>query len=128
MEGVVWGLNAGLDVARSIAELPRELCDSIPEWIYPQQEEQIDPVLIGQDLSMVRKIMWNYVGIIRTRKRLTRALADLNYSHHRVDQFYRSARLTRPLIEMRNAVTAAWVITLSALSNKQSKGCHFVEK
>ncbi|MFA6076292.1 MAG: L-aspartate oxidase [Negativicutes bacterium] len=128
LEGVVWGINAGCDIAQSKHSIAAELCDSIPDWILPKIEETIDPVLINQDISMVRKIMWNYCGIIRNRKRMTRALADLNYLHHRVEQFYRSARITRQLIELHNAVTASWVIIRSALSNSESKGCHFVEQ
>jgi len=128
LEGVVWGLNAGCDIALSEHQVEVDLCDSIPDWIFPQTEETIDPVLINQDLSTVRNIMWNYCGIIRNRKRMARALADLNYLHHRVEQFYRSAHITRQIIELHNAVTAAWVIIRSALSNSESKGCHFVEE
>lgn len=127
LEGVVWGINAGLDIAETVRVVDAELCDSIPDWVFPKAEETIDPVLINQDISTVRKVMWNYCGIIRNRKRMARALADLNYLHHRVEQFYRSARITRQLIELHNSVTTAWVIIRSALSNGESKGCHFVE-
>jgi L-aspartate oxidase len=71
--------------------------------------------------------MWNYAGIIRSRKRLVRAQADLDYLSHRIEQFYRSARLTRQIIELRNSVLSASLIVRAALKNPVSLGCHYIE-
>ena len=92
LEGVVWGINAGNDVA-SFHVTDDGIFKSIPDWIYPEVQEKSDPIHIYQDRSMIRKIMWNYCGIIRSQKRLTRALADLEYLSRRIDQFYRSVSL-----------------------------------
>ncbi len=70
------------------------------------------PVLIQQDMLNIQSTMWNYAGIIRNRKRLERALADLNYLSHRIEQFYRQAKVSRSIIELRNAVLSAQVIVL----------------
>ena len=71
--------------------------------------------------------MWNYAGIIRTRKRLQRAAADLNYLTHRIEQFYQQARLTRGIVELRNSVLTAGLVVRAALANPVSKGCHYLE-
>jgi L-aspartate oxidase len=71
--------------------------------------------------------MWNYAGIIRSRKRLLRAQADLDYLSHRIEQFYREAKLTKRIIELRNSVITAAMIVQSALVNPVSKGCHYIE-
>jgi L-aspartate oxidase len=75
----------------------------------------------------IQSTMWNYAGIIRNRKRLERALADLNYLSHRIEQFYKQAMISRSIIELRNAVLAAHVIVSAAYSNSRSLGCHYLE-
>ncbi len=100
---------------------------SIPEWVYPSPAEEFDPVLIQQDMLNIQSTMWNYAGIIRNRKRLERALADLNYLSHRIEQFYKQAKVSRSIIELRNAVLAAHVIVSAAYSNARSLGCHYLE-
>jgi L-aspartate oxidase len=101
--------------------------DEIPLWEYPAREEEIDPVLISQDWLTIKTTMWNYAGIVRTRKRLMRAQSDMNYLHHRVMQFYKETALTRGLIELRNGIIAARLIIEQALRNKKSLGCHFIK-
>ena len=94
----------------------------------PRHAEEFDPVLIQQDMLNIQSTMWNYAGIIRNRKRLERALADLNYLSHRIEQFYRQATISRSIVELRNAVV--WrrtVIVSAAYSNGGSLGCHYVE-
>ena len=69
--------------------------------------------------------MWNYVGIVRTEKGLTRARSDLGYFFRRVMEFYKEAALTRDIIELRNAAVVSQVIAESALHNVKSIGCHY---
>ncbi|HEQ70928.1 MAG TPA: hypothetical protein ENN69_00425 [Spirochaetia bacterium] len=78
-------------------------------------------------MHTIRSTMWNYAGIVRNRKRLSRALSDLNYLAHRVEKFYRQARITRTIIELRNSVLTASLIVRAAQANKSSCGCHFIE-
>jgi L-aspartate oxidase len=97
----------------------------IPPWRGVKTRERVDPVLISQDLLTIRTTMWNYVGIVRTEKRLQRAKADLEYLSHRIERFYTEMRLTRQLVELRNAILVALVITNAALQNRVSRGCHY---
>ncbi len=128
LEGLYYGTAAGRDIVAHPASVSPALRRSIPDWVHPAPTEEFDPILIQQDMLSLQSTMWNYAGIIRTRKRLERALADLNYLSHRIEQFYRQAALTRPLIELRNALLASRVIVSAAYSNGKSVGCHFVEQ
>lgn len=126
LEGLVLGLRSGWDIAETYKRPTLEMRRSIPQWIFPQDEDKVDPILIKSDVHSIQALMWNYVGIIRSRKRLARALSDLNYHSHRIDRFYRQAGLTRELVELRNAVLTASVITRAAYINQQSRGCHYI--
>jgi L-aspartate oxidase len=126
LEGLVWGTRAGADRTAAAAGLKR-LYGDIPDWVSPRPVEEIDPVLVYQDMHTIRSTMWNYAGIVRTRKRLSRALADLDYLSHRVEKFYRQARLTRTLIELRHSVLASLLIVRAAQANRVSLGCHYIE-
>jgi len=127
LEALLWGVRCGRNAAGRQNPVSRELLATIPEWIEPVVTEEFDSVLVKQDLRTIQSTMWNYAGLIRSRKRLLRALADLDYLSHRVEQFYRSAILTRQIIELRNAVLCALAIVRAALANPRSIGCHWVE-
>ncbi|HEX2950280.1 MAG TPA: hypothetical protein VHV83_12070 [Armatimonadota bacterium] len=73
----------------------------------------------------IRTTMWNYAGIVRSSKRLARAIADLSYLAHRIEQFYRETKLTDQLVGLRNAIEVAQIITLAADRNKVSSGAHY---
>jgi L-aspartate oxidase len=125
LEGLFWGVRIGTRAGGG--RMGKPLAAAIPDWVYPSDEEVFDPILENQDFRTIQSTMWNYAGIIRTRKRLQRALADLSYLAHRIEQFYREARLTRGIIELRNGVLAAELIVRAALSNPVSRGCHYIE-
>ena len=127
LEGLYFGHAAGKDAARNLAPVPRAAEEEHSRLGLPAPAEEFDPVLIQQDMLNIQSTMWNYAGIIRNRKRLERALADLNYLSHRIEQFYRQATVSRSIIELRNAVLAAHVIVSAAYSNARSLGCHYLE-
>lgn len=93
-------------------------------WESPVREA--DPVLVRQDLQQVQTTMWNYAGVIRSPKRLTRARRILLELREEIQSFYRGCRLTRELVELRNAVQTALLVVHAASLNPVSKGCHFV--
>ena len=76
-------------------------------------------------MSSIKNIMWNYVGLVRTAKRLERALRELRGLDIEIEQFYRRTRISDELIGLRNAVKAAQVVAEAAWQNKRSMGCHF---
>ena len=85
-----------------------------------------DPLLIRQDLQLIRQTMWNYAGIIRSARRLARARRILLELREDIQTFYRDCRPTRDLIELRNAIQTALLVVHAATLNPVSKGCHFV--
>jgi L-aspartate oxidase len=127
LEALVFGIRTGRHISQNRVDLPSQLLANIPEWIYPKNEEDFDTMLIHHDLQNIRNTMWNYVGIIRTKKRLERALSDLNYLNHRIERFYIEAKVSRRIIELRNAVLSGTLVARAAVSNSRSIGCHFVE-
>ena len=130
LEGLVWGYRAAQDVRRSLAEEGAELDfdpKDIPPWYDEGLVEVADPALIHQDMVTVQHIMWNYVGLVRSARRLERAIDDLLHLQREVDKFYRARRLTDGLIGLRNSVQAALIVAQAAWEHKESRGCHYRE-
>lgn len=126
LEGVVWGRRSARHILRTIEERPAFRNDEIPPW-HDEGEEVPDPALISQDMSTIKHIMWNYVGLARTSSRLKRAIRDLRNLENEIEHFYRVNRLTDNLLGLRNAVRCAVIVTFSAWENKHSMGCHYRE-
>ncbi len=126
LEGLVWGLRSVQHIASHLDRETLYAESDIPKWIYPDQEEKVDPALIQQDWVSIKSTMWNYVGIIRTEKRLERATADLRYLANRIDDFYRKSHLTPMIVSLRNGVQAAFLVAEAAFRNRSSRGTHFV--
>lgn len=93
-------------------------------WKSPEYEA--DPTLIAQDLNLVQQTMWNYAGIVRTPRRLTRARRILLEAREEIQSFYRGCRVTPELVELRNAVQTALLVVRAATLNQRSRGAHFV--
>ncbi|HZZ19540.1 MAG TPA: FAD-binding protein [Opitutaceae bacterium] len=94
------------------------------DWESPTRT--CDPVLVRQDMLLIKHTMWNYAGIIRSPRRLTRARRILLELREEIQSFYRGCALTRELIELRNAVQTALLVVHAAALNPVSKGCHYV--
>ena len=80
---------------------------------------------IKQDMTVLKYVMWNYVGLIRTKERLKRAMDDLRFLLMDVEEFYRNANLTKELIELRNAIQTGLQVAHSAWLNNTSRGTHY---
>jgi L-aspartate oxidase len=129
LEGLVWGHRAARHIAgQHVAAHAHPAPDpaDIPAW-QPAGDELPDPALISQDLSAVKHIMWNYVGLVRTTPRLARAQRELHNLESEIERFYRIAALTDGIVGLRNAVRAASLVAAAAWENKQSVGCHYRE-
>jgi L-aspartate oxidase len=78
-------------------------------------------------MSAIKHIMWNYVGLVRTTRRLNRALEELSHLETEIDNFYRISRVTDGLLGLRNAVRTGYLVALAAWQNKRSMGAHYRE-
>ena len=125
LEALTWGTKAGEDAARAARDADGTRFRQVAEWQDAGLTKAVDPALIVQDWVTIRTTLWNYAGIVRTTKRLTRARADLTYLAHRIDQFYRETKLTDQLIGLRNALEVAQIITDAAARNPTSTGAHY---
>jgi L-aspartate oxidase len=126
LESLVWGDRSARHICNNIHNSSAPDASSIPPWEDAGKEEP-DPALIAQDMSSIKHIMWNYVGLIRNVRRLKRAMGSLRNLENEIERFYRVIRISDGLVGLRNAVRAAIIVTSAAWENKRSMGCHYRE-
>ena len=98
----------------------------IPHWDESQVTDPNEMIVVSHNWDELRRFMWDYVGIVRTEKRLQRALRRVVMLAEEVQEFYSQFRVSRDLIELRNLVQVAELIVRSALSRNESRGLHFM--
>ncbi len=126
LEALLWADRAARHIIGNISNQSAPNPKLIPLW-KETGDETPDPALISQDMSNIKHIMWNYVGLIRNTRRLKRALRELRNLENEIENFYRAIRVTDCLIGLRNAVRTAIIVTTAAWANKTSVGCHYRE-
>ncbi len=94
-------------------------------WDESRVTDSDEEVIIQQNWTEIRRFMWNYVGIVRTTKRLERAAHRIKLLNEEVDDYYGHFRVSTDLIELRNLLQCAELIVRSALERKESRGLHF---
>ena len=122
LEGLVL---AGSAFEKSTRNRPPRVTFDLPEWRPGQVTDVDEMVVIFHNWEEVRRLMWDYVGIVRTDKRLQRAATRLRNLHTEVQEFYWNFKITTDLLELRNLVTVASLVVDCALSRKESRGLHF---
>lgn len=130
LEGLTFGLSAGREAAAFARQIPlsKEQAGAMRDWEPVPGPSNEDPALIAQDWSAIRHTMWNYVGIVRTRERLERAVADLRHQLVRLTAFYRTTPISASLVDLFHGCTAAGLIAAAAQRNTTSVGCHFLAR
>ena len=97
----------------------------LPSWDESRVTDADEEILITHTWNELRRFMWNYVGIVRTNKRLYRALHRINMLRDEVNEFYTNFKISNNLIELRNLLQVSELIVESAISRKESRGLHF---
>lgn len=125
LEGLVWGIEAAQSVVDDKAARGGASCylPEIAPWRY--EYESADPALIAQDWLTIKYTMWNYVGLMRSAKRLKRARAILRELQTELEYFYEQAQLNDEVIGLRNGVQASLAVLYAALENRTSRGGHY---
>jgi len=121
LECVVLGRAA----AARIAAEPPVIPPALPAWDESRVENADELVVVSHNWDELRLFMWNYVGIVRTNKRLYRALSRIRLLRAEIDEYYGSFRVNRDLLELRNLVECAELVVRSALERHESRGLHY---
>ena len=121
LECMVFGQAA----ANSILSEPIKPTVALPYWDESRVTDADEEVIITHNWNELRRFMWNYVGIVRTNKRLTRAMHRINLLHDEVNEFYSNFRVSNNLIELRNLLQVAELIVRSAMERHESRGLHY---
>lgn len=123
LEGVVFGHRAA---QHSIANRNKfHVAVEPPAWDPGNAVDSDEQVVITQNWDEIRRTMWNYVGIVRTTKRLERALHRIELMRREIQEYYRQCTVTSDLLELRNLSLVAELVIRSALARKESRGLHY---
>lgn len=121
LEAVVMAQRAG---TAAIA-LPTMTLPTLPDWSQGNATTTDEQVVIAHNWDEIRRLMWNYVGIVRTDKRLQRALSRIQLLQDEIKDYYWQTKVTSDLIELRNLALVAELVVRSALKRQESRGLHF---
>jgi len=123
-EGLVFAKMAQQSIKNAFAtkEFQRE---DVTPWDSSGTTEPKEKILVSHDWDELRRVMWDYVGIVRTNKRLKRARQRIRNLQKEVDEYYHQHTLNRDLLELRNLVLVAELMVMSAQRRKESRGLHY---
>jgi L-aspartate oxidase len=125
LECLVFAEAAAADISAKLSELPEP--ETITDWDESQVSDSDEEVVISHNWDELRQFMWDYVGIVRTNKRLSRAMHRVEILKKEIAEYYGNFRVTSDLLELRNLVIVAELIIRSAQNRKESRGLHFTK-
>lgn len=123
LECLVFAKASAEDIATRL-DAPTEL-PHLPEWDASRVTKSPEDIVIAHDWDELRRVMWDYVGIVRTNKRLQRALNRIQVLQKEIDEYYTSHIVNNDSLELRNLVMVAELIVRSAIVRKESRGLHY---
>ena len=123
LECLVYGWSAAEDITKRMP-YARQV-DSLPAWDESRVDNPDELVVIQHNWHELRLFMWDYVGIVRTTKRLERALRRITMLQQEIDEYYANFRVSNNLLELRNLVQVAELIVRCAMMRKESRGLHY---
>ncbi|ABI56687.1 L-aspartate oxidase [Alkalilimnicola ehrlichii MLHE-1] len=123
LECLVYARAAAEDIAAQLPELPSP--PTLPPWDDSQVTDSDEQVVVSHNWAELRRFMWDYVGIVRSDKRLERAARRVELLSHEIQEYYGNFRVNADLLELRNLVVVADLIVRSARARKESRGLHY---
>lgn len=128
LEGLVFAHRAALALKTAIPDTGASVPGTavkVPSWNPGRARDSDEQVVIAHNWEEIRRLMWNYVGIVRTNKRLARALRRLHLLQQEIQEYYWDFLITLDLIELRNIALVADLVTRCAMARKESRGLHY---
>ncbi len=125
LEALVYSHRAAEQAARDLEALDREVCRDLPPWDPMGTTDSDEAIVVSHNWDEIRRFMWNYVGIVRSNKRLLRARRRIETIQKEIQEYYWDFKITSDLIELRNLAMVAELIIESALLRKESRGLHY---
>jgi L-aspartate oxidase len=124
LEAMVFADRAAQDVKRRSDLEPMPRVDA--EWTNGDPPAPDEQVVLTHSWDEIRRVMWNYVGIVRSEHRLKRALARIENIRQEIDDYWWRNRVSNEVLEVRNLAAVAWLTIHCAMSRKESRGIHFM--
>jgi L-aspartate oxidase len=123
LECLVFADRASIDILQKLDSIPAP--PTIPEWDESKVSDSDEEVVVSHNWDELRHFMWDYVGIVRTDKRLHRAMSRVELLKQEISEYYSNFRVTSDLLELRNLVIVAELIVRCAQQRKESRGLHY---
>lgn len=123
LECIVYGVSAARHIAQHIDTIAAP--SNAPDWDESRVTDSDEDVVISHNWDELRRFMWDYVGIVRTDKRLKRALNRVSMLRGEIAEFYSNYRISNDLLELRNLALVSELIIRCAMQRKESRGLHF---
>ena len=125
LEALVFSHVAAKHAVEMLPHIAKPKFSEVPPWDPSGATDSDENVVVSQNWDEIRRFMWNYVGIVRSDKRLMRARNRIDLIHQEINEYYWNFLITSDLVELRNIATVADLIITCALKRKESRGLHF---
>ena len=125
LEALVYAHNAYLDSVKEFSAVRNKVDITLDTWDETNTTDSDEAIVVSHNWDEIRRLMWNYVGIVRSDKRLQRAARRIKTIQDEINEYYWDFKLTSDLVELRNIATVAKLVIRSALLRKESRGLHY---